>query len=68
MKISMKINGRTVTSPGQIGRELQKAAEKQIDEAMKRAAGPGVRVRKTRDGYVAEGPEAQIEAMARRLR
>jgi len=68
MKISMTINGRAVTSPDQIARALREATQKQIDGAIKRAAGPGVRVRKTREGYVAEGSEAQINAMARRLR
>lgn len=64
----MKLNGRCVTSAAQLERELTKAAEKATETALRRAAGPGVRIKKTREGYLAEGSQDQIERLSRRLR
>lgn len=68
MKFEMKINGRNVTSASQIERELLKSAERAIEDSIRKAAGPGVRVKKTHDGYVAEGSPDQIDRLTRRLR
>ncbi len=68
MKIEMTINGRKITSASQIERELTKAAERAVEDSIRKAAGPGVRIKKTRDGYVAEGSPDQIDRLTRRLR
>lgn len=68
MKIEMKINGRKVTSASQIERELKKAADKAVERGLRRAAGPGVAIRKTAQGYVAEGTQDRIDNMVRRLK
>ena len=68
MKFEMKINGRKVTSASQIERELTKAAEQAVEESIRKAAGPGVRIKKTREGYIAEGSPDQIDRLTRRLR
>jgi hypothetical protein len=68
MKFEMKINGRKVTSASQIERELTKAAEHAVEEGIRKAAGPGVRIKKTREGYIAEGSPDQIDRLTRRLR
>lgn len=68
MKFEMKINGRKVTSASQIERELTKAAEHAVEESIRKAAGPGVRIKKTREGSIAEGSPDQIDRLTRRLR
>lgn len=68
MKFEMKINGRKVTSASQIERELTKAAERAVEDGIRKAAGPGVRIKKTREGYIAEGSPDQIDRLTRRLR
>lgn len=68
MKIEMKINGRRVTSASQIERELKKAADKAVESGLRRAAGPGVTIRKTSQGYAAEGTQNRIDNMVRRLK
>jgi hypothetical protein len=68
MKFEMKINGRKVTSASQIERELTKAAERAVEDGIRKAAEPGVRIKKTREGYIAEGSPDQIDRMTRRLR
>lgn len=42
--------------------------EKQVKDTLKKSAGPGVRMKKTYDGYTFEGSPAQIERMTKRLR
>lgn len=68
MKIEMTINGRKITSASQIERELTRAAERAVEDSIRKAAGPGVRIKKTRDGYVAEGSSDQVDRLTRRLR
>lgn len=68
MKIEMTINGRKITSASQIERELTRAAARAVEDSIRKAAGPGVRIKKTRDGYVAEGSPDQIDRLTRRLR
>lgn len=63
MKLEMKINGRKVTSSSQIKRELTKAVEKHAETTLKRAAGPGVRLKKVAGGFVAEGDADDIERL-----
>lgn len=65
--IEMRFNGRKVTS-SQLRRELARSMEKHVEDSLKKAAGPDVRVKKTRDGYVFEGRPEQIERMKKRLR
>jgi hypothetical protein len=66
--IEMLFNGRKITSASQLQREMTRSMEKQIEDNLKRAAGPGVRMKKTRDGYTFEGTPEQIERMKKRLR
>lgn len=68
MKFEMKINGRKVTSASQIECELTKAAERVVEESIRKAAGPGIRIKKTREGYIAEGSPDQIDRITRCLR
>lgn len=67
-RIDMKINGRRITSSHQLQRELKKSCEKQLENGIRKAAGPGVQLKKTRDGFQAIGTPQQIERMKRRLR
>jgi len=66
--IEMRLNGRKITSQGQLERELKRSIEKQIEDGLKKAAGPGVHMTKIRDGYSFEGSPEQIERMRKRLR
>ncbi len=66
--IEMRFNGRKITSASQLQRELTRGMERQVESNLKKAAGPGVRMKKTRDGYTFEGTSEQIERMKKRLR
>jgi len=66
--IEMRFNGRKITSSAQLQRELTRSMEKHVEDSLKKAAGPGVRMKKTRDGYTFEGTPEQIERMKKRLR
>ena len=66
--IEMRFNGRKITSSAQFQRELTRSMEKHVEDSLKKAAGPGVRMKKTRDGYTFEGTPEQIERMKKRLR
>ncbi|APZ55366.1 hypothetical protein [Salipiger abyssi] len=66
--IEMRLGGRKITSASQLQRELTRSMEKQVEDNLKKAAGPGVRMKKTRDGYTFEGTPEQIERMKKRLR
>lgn len=66
--IEMRFNGRKITSTAQLQRELTRSMEKHIEDSLKKAAGPGVRMEKTRNGYTFEGSPEQIELMTKRLR
>jgi hypothetical protein len=66
--IEMRFNGRKITSAAQLQRELTKAAERAVEDGIRKAAGPGVRIKKTRDGYIAEGSPDQIDRLTRNLR
>ncbi|MCZ8081449.1 MAG: hypothetical protein O9289_20085 [Rhodobacteraceae bacterium] len=68
MKFEMKINGRNVMSASQIERELTKATERAVEVGIHKAAGPGVSIKKTREGFIAEGSPDQIDRLTRRLR
>lgn len=67
-RIEMRFNGRKITSTAQLQRELTRSMEKHVGDSLKKAAGPGVRMKKTRDGYTFEGTPEQIERMNKRLR
>lgn len=67
-KMEMRFNGKKITSGSQLQRELTKAVEKHAETSLKRAAGPGVRVKKVAAGFVAEGDADDIERLRRRLR
>ena len=67
-RIEMRFNGRKITSAAQLQRELTRSMEKHVEDSLKKAAGPGVRMKKTRDGYTFEGTPEQIERMKKRLR
>lgn len=66
--IEMRFNGRKFTSASQLQRDLTRSMEKQVEDNLKKATGPGVRMKKTRDGYTFEGSPDQIKRMTRRLR
>lgn len=66
--IEMRFNGRKITSGAQLQRELTRSMEKHVEDSLKKAAGPGVRMKKARDGYTFEGSPEQIERMKKRLR
>lgn len=67
-KMEMRFNGKKITSGNQLQRELTKAVEKHTETALKKAAGPGVRLKKVAGGFVAEGGADNIERLRRRLR
>ncbi len=69
MKITMEMrfNGRKVTSSGQFEREFKRSLEKHTQSVLRKAAGPGLRMKKNRNEYVFEGTHEQIERMRRRL-
>ena len=67
-RIEMRFNGRKITSTAQLQRELTRSMEKHVEDSLKKAAGPGVRMKKTREGYSFEGSPEQIERMKKRLR
>jgi hypothetical protein len=67
-RIEMRFNGRKITSAAQLQRELTRSIEKHVEDSLKKAAGPGVRMNKTRDGYTFEGTPEQIERITKRLR
>ncbi len=67
-KMEMRFNGKKITSGSQLQRELTQAVEKHAETTLKRAAGPGVRLKKVAGGFVAEGDPGDIERLRRRLR
>lgn len=66
--IEMRFNGRKITSASQFQRELTRSMERQVENNLKKAVGPGVRMKKTRDGYTFEDTPEQIERMKKRFR
>lgn len=64
----IRLNGRKITSASQLQRELMRSLEKGVEESLKKAADPGVRLKKTHEGYTFEGTPEQIERMKKRLR
>jgi hypothetical protein len=67
-RIEMRFNGRKITSAAQLQRELTRSMEKHVEDSLKQAAGPGVRMQKTREAYTFKGSPEQIERMKKRLR
>ncbi|MES2288806.1 MAG: hypothetical protein V4530_03640 [Pseudomonadota bacterium] len=65
MKITY--NGKRIISPGQFGRDLKKSVLAAVDKQIRSAAPPGVKVRKTPDGYLAQGDAKALERMVKRL-
>ncbi len=63
----MRLGGRKITSTAQLQRELTRGMEKHVEDSLKKAAGSGVRMKKTREGYTFEGTPEQIERMKKRL-
>ena len=47
-RIEMRFNGRKIASAAQLQRELTRSMEKHVEDSLKKAAGPGVRMKKTR--------------------
>lgn len=68
IRMEMRLNGRRITSAGQLERELSRAVKSRVETTLKKAASPGVRLTKTRDGYLAQGTPEQIARLKRRLR
>lgn len=67
-RIDMKFNGKRITSSHQLEHEMKKSMEKTVLDGIRKAAGPSVKVEKTRGGFIAKGTSGQIERMKRRLR
>lgn len=67
-RIEMRFSGRKIASAAQLQRELTRSMEKHLEGSIKKSAGPGVRMRKTRDGYIFECSPEQIERMKKRMR
>ena len=74
-KIEMQINGRKIASNAQLRSEmnrLQKNFEvgmkKSFEDRLKKAAGPSVQLKKTKEGYMLQGTPEQIERTKKRLR
>ena len=67
-KMEMRFNGKRITSGSQLQRELTRAVEKHAESTVRRAAGPGVRVKKVAGGFIAEGDPDDIDRLRRRLR
>ena len=67
-KMEMTFNGKKITSGGQLQRELTMAFENHVEAELKRKAGPGVRLKKVANGFVAEGSPEAIERLRTRLR
>ena len=68
LKMEMRFNGRKITSASQLERELMRSIERRVEDNLRRAAGPGMRMKKkTPDGYIFEGTPEQIERMKERL-
>ncbi|MEG8220283.1 hypothetical protein OSJ57_06545 [Sphingomonas sp. HH69] len=65
--MKLTFNGKNLTSPGQLSRELEKSVLAAVDRQIKAAAPAGVKVKRTSQGYVAEGDAASIQKMAKRL-
>lgn len=65
--MKLTFNGKSMTSLGQLSGELEKSVAGAVDRHVKSAAPPGVRVRKTPSGYIAEGDADDIQRMVRRL-
>ena len=68
IRMEMRLNGRPITSTGQLERELSRSVRSHVEKTLKKAAGPGVRLRKTRSGYLVQGTREQIERFRRRFR
>ena len=65
--LEIRFNGRKITSKTMLDRELKKAVEKHVEDNLRKVAGPGMRMKKTRGGYSFEGTPDQIERLRRRL-
>lgn len=70
----MRINGRKITSNAQLRNELKRRqkdievrVQKRFEERLKNAAGPGVQMTKTQDGYRLQGTPEQIKRATKRL-
>ena len=69
LKMDMRLNGRKITSASQLQRELRRSIERRVEDSIKKAAGPGMQMKKkTRDAYIFEGTSEQIDRMKQRLR
>lgn len=53
--IAMRFNGRKITSTSQLQHELMRSIEKQVENNLKKAAGPSVGMKKTGESYTFEG-------------
>lgn len=63
IKFDLTLNGRKVTSASQIERELRRAVDHSIEDALRQAAGSRVRITKRPGGYQLEGPREDIERL-----
>jgi len=68
IKMEMKFNGKKIGSGDALAHELTRAVEQQAEAELRRAAGSGVRLKKTAGGFVAEGSEEAITALRKRLK
>lgn len=73
-KLEMRIDGRKITSNAQLQNEMKRMQkdievrmEKGFEDSLKKAAGPGVQVTKTREGYRLQGKPEQVRREKKRL-
>ena len=64
----MRFNGRRITSGAQLERELKRSMEKHVEGSLRKLAEPGMRMKKTREGYAFEGTPEQVARLTKRLR
>ena len=65
-KLEMRIDGRKIASNAQLQNEM-KRMEKGFEDSLKQAAGRGVQVTKTREGYRLQGTPEQVGSAKKRL-
>lgn len=66
--MEMKFNGRKITNPQQLEREFSKSINSHVEKEVRKIAGVGTSVKKTRNGFVVSGSPQQIERMQKRLK
>jgi len=67
-KVETKFNGKRIYNSRQLERELNKSINSHLEKSIRKAAGSGVKLKRTPDGFVASGTEKQITKMRNRIK